>query len=74
MLFIVRRKSIVKALAAYCGGNWTYAPDIHQWICDDGRYVCRVACSLHDDVCNCQPRYCLYSNDQTPQWIYFIFA
>lgn len=70
-VWIPRRKSIVKSLAKYYGGTWAYIPQAYYWVCDDGRYVCRVACSLHDDECDCPPRYCLYNPGEASQWIHW---
>lgn len=58
--------NITKMLVKEYGGKWKRNRRAHCWECDDGRWVCRVANCMCDDVCNCGTTMYLYETGKTP--------
>lgn len=68
MFYIKRTPNIIKWLDKNKGGHWKYDRSLFMWICDDGRYVCKVG--NNDDIFS-DFRYCMYyaEYDKKSEWL-----
>jgi hypothetical protein len=69
----VRR--VIDFLRNEYGGKWDYVPQTGSWVCEDGRYVCKVHSGGFDESGEALPgfTYRLYQPDGTSDVIHQLF-